>query len=108
MIYKLFKHINLLLLTVVLPCVYGCGSGGGDTAALTSFLFDGNGGDIGLLQSTGGSLPLEMASVTNDAVVSSVQLATTHNPEPATMLLLGGGIVAMTYLNSVKNRGSKK
>ena len=99
---KYLKHINLLVLTIGLPFVYGCGAGGG-IAALTSFLFGGAGSSVALLSSAGSSLPLEIASA-----ASGAELAAIHNPEPATMLLLGGGVMAMTYFKSRKDRNSKR
>ena len=111
MIKKCLKHINLLVLTVVLPFVYGCGAGGGGIGALTSFLFGGSVSSIGLLSSgtAGSSVPLGIASAAGDSVISGgAELAALHNPEPATMLLLGSGVMAMTYFKSRKNRNSKK
>jgi len=96
---KYLKHINLLVLTVALPFVYGCGgAGGGGIGALTGFLFGGAGSSVGLFSSAGSSLPLEIAS--------AAEVAAIHNPEPATMLLLGSGMMAMTYFKSRKNRNS--
>ena len=94
---KYLKHINLLVLTVALTFVYGCGSSG--VGSLTSFLFGGVGSAISLLSSESSSLPLEIVPA-----VSGVELAAIHNPEPATMLLLGSGVMAMTYFKSRKNR----
>ena len=103
MIKKYSKHINLLILTAALPFVYGCGAGGG-IGALTSFLFGGSGSSLALLSGASNPVPLGIAS----AVGGGAELAALHNPEPATMLLLGGGVMAMTYFKSRKNRNSKK
>lgn len=100
---KYIRFANLFVLTVVLPFVYGCGSGGGDVASLGSFLF---GGGNATLMDSGNALPLELAVASTEAV-GSAGLATIHNPEPATMLLMGSGVVAMAYVKSRKNRGSK-
>lgn len=83
------KHImlrahNLVLLSVI-PLLYGCQGGGGSSASLGSLLGDipGGGGDSTVV-----------ASVTTDS------LATVHQPEPATLLLIGSGIVALSYMKS--------
>ena len=93
---KYLKQINLLILAAVLPFVQGCGAGGG-IASLTSFLFGGGGG-------IGSFLPLGIAAATG----GGTELAALHNPEPASMLLVGGGMMAMTYFRSRKNRNTQK
>lgn len=84
------KAKNLALLSILLPFVYGCGSDSG----LLGSLFGGSGGSssIGLLAGGGGGAG------------GGAALPTLVNPEPATMLLLGGGVVAMRYLKQRKNR----
>lgn len=94
---KYSKQINLLALAAVLPFVQGCGAGVGGIGALTSFLF-GEGGSIGSF------LPLGIAAVTGGG--GGAELAALHNPEPATMLLVGGGMATMAYFRSRKNRNS--
>ena len=94
---KYLKQINLLILAAVLPFVQGCGAGGG-IASLTSFLFGGGGG-------IGSFLPLGIAAATGGG---GTELAALHNPEPASMLLVGGGMMAMTYFRSRKNRNTQK
>ena len=86
---------------MALPSVYGCGAGGGGIGALTGFLFGGAGSSFA--GGVGGFLPLGIA-----AAGGGVELAAIHNPEPASMLLVGGGMAAMTYLKSRKNHNSKK
>ena len=83
-----FKFLKLVALAGALPFIYGCGSGGG---SLLSLLFGPVSG-AGILS----SIP--------DAVVTGLSgvpeaTATLVNPEPASMLLLGGGLAAMTYFS---------
>ena len=81
---------KLAVLAAMLPFVYGCGSSG--VSSLASFLFGstGIGGGIALLGGAGA-----------DAALGG-EVATLVNPEPASMLLLGGGLAAMTYFKSKK------
>lgn len=105
MFKKYLAHVNLTLLTVILPAMYGCKSGSGGDSSLSGFLFgsDGttNGGDIALL---GGGSSGAASSV---ASTSGTDLAMLHQPEPASMLLIGGGLMAMTYFKSKIDRRSK-
>lgn len=106
------KYIHALqgiALVLLLPCLYGCqgggSSGGGSSsgASLSSFAF--GAGD------NGGSLPLvidpasgtDTATTTSTDTTTGTQLATLHNPEPATMLLFGSGILAMRFARNRKN-----
>ncbi len=85
----LARFINFSILSVVLPFVYGCQTGGGG----------------GLASALGVSGPASPAATggTGDGgatIVTTLQtgpetIATIHNPEPATMLLLTGGLAAM-------------
>ena len=88
------KFLKLVVLTGALPFVYGCGSGG--VSSLASFLFGstGIGGGIALLGGAAADLALTGGGGT--------ELATLHQPEPASMLLLGGGLAAMTYFTRRK------
>ena len=72
------RVINFAILSIVLPCVYGCIPG--------AAAFLGNSGGAGA--ASGGTL---LASGGGAAI------ATIHNPEPATMLLMGAGMMAMAY-----------
>lgn len=79
------RLLKLFALVGALPFIYGCGSGGG-TSALLSFL-----GLTGV-----GSTPFFIAAAGSEAAVDA-GVTTLVNPEPASMLLVGGGLVAMTY-----------
>jgi len=85
------KLQNFLLLSVLLPVVYGCqGSGGSDGSNPSIASLLGGGG------TEGGTDATTVVTTTGE------QLAQLHQPEPATMLLLGGGLVAMHYLKNKK------
>lgn len=82
---------NFFVLSVLLPVIYGCGGGGGGGGSALGALFspDGGGGGGGGLPGGGGG---------------GEGLATIHNPEPATILLMGGGMAAMgLYRKHKKN-----
>ena len=80
---------NIAMFAVILPFVYGCNGGGGGISASVGGLFGGKTASI--------------ASLTTDVSSGSGGLATLHNPEPATMVLLGSGMLMMGYLRSRKN-----
>ena len=88
-----FKHLKLIALALALPFIYGCGGG---ASSLLGFLFGSGGsiGDIVLLVGGGGG-------------GGGGGLAGLHSPEPASMLLLGSGLMAMSYFKSKTNRRSK-
>lgn len=76
------KFLKLVTLAGALPFIYGCNSGGDGSAA--SVLFD--------------KAVVDVASVPPPVeLVSGTDLAALHSPEPASMLLLGGGLVAAAY-----------
>ncbi len=81
------KFLKLVALAGVLPFVYGCGSGG--SGSLLGFLF----GSTGI----GGGLALLGGAAADATIGAGADVATLVNPEPASMLLLGGGLAAMTY-----------
>ena len=85
---------NYAVLSLLLPFVYGCqgGGGGGGGSAASGLLpvSDGGSGISGLSGLSGGS---------GDP---GTTIATIHNPEPATMLLIGGGLMAMRYYKTKK------
>ena len=94
-IYKIF---NFLLLAF-LPLLAGCGGGGSSSLVGLGSLFAGGGGGSGFVGGDGGAGP--------DLGFSGggVDIATISGPEPASLLLLGGGIAAISYL---KNRITTK
>ena len=85
------KFLKLIVLAGALPFVYGCGSGGG-VSSLASFLF----GSTGI----GGGIAL-LGGAAADATLGGggAGLATLHQPEPVSLLLVGGGLAAMTYFS---------
>jgi hypothetical protein len=99
---KYFSRITkLFVLTAGLPFVYGCGSGAG-VGSLVGFLFGSGGlggGEIALLGSSAGSAASGVLS-------GGANVASLVNPEPASMLLLGSGLIAISYFTS-KNRPQK-
>lgn len=82
--------MNFLILSVLLPVVYGCNGGSGGGSASLGSLFAGGSPSGSSTGSTSGSV----GSGGGDA------LASIQNPEPATMMLIGGGVAAMAYLRS--------
>lgn len=88
----LAQSSKLIALAAALPFIYGCGGGAG-VGSLVGFLFGGGlgAGEIALL-STGGA-----GSVIG---TGGAGLAVLHNPEPASMLLVGSGLMAMGYFKS--------
>ena len=85
---KLWAKINnFLLFSLLLPVVYGCnsGGGGGEAAPLGGLFMD---------------EPATTATGTLLADGGGETLAQIHNPEPATLMLIGGGMMAMGYMRS--------
>lgn len=104
-------YLQALTLALLIPCLYGCGSGGDNSASLSSFAFGSGDATVSLLSSGDDpGAPPAQDSFSSTSAITSTQLATIHNPEPATMLLLGSGIVAMRLTRNRKNsppRGHK-
>ena len=92
------NHINIrtLIVCISLPLLAGCQGGGADLISLLGSLFGGPAGSAGLLSLLDSSSGI---GVTNDG---GIGLAAVHNPEPATLLLLGGGMAAMARFRSRK------
>jgi len=90
------KYLKFVVLASALPFIYGCGAGG--VGSLVGFLFGGGLGNIGDIVLLGGG----GGGGGGGAIASLTQ------PEPASLLLIGSGIMAMTYFKSKADRHSKK
>ena len=92
---QLFKSAKFIALAAVLPFIYGCGAGSG-TGSLVGFLFGGgvSGGELALLTIPGGG---------PGGGGLGASLPTLTNPEPASMLLVGGGLMVMGFFRSKKH-----
>lgn len=91
------KCLKFVVLAAALPFIYGCGGAG--IGSLVGFLFGsglGSVGEIALLGSSG-----------SGAIAGASGVASLINPEPASMLLVGSGMMAMSYFKSKTNRRSK-
>jgi len=75
------------LLAVIVPLLSGCGGGGASLLGLGSLFgfLGGGGGDFG-------------KSFTDPDLLANIGT----NPEPATMLLMGGGVATMAYFKAKK------
>jgi len=90
------RCLKFVVLASALPFIYGCGGGG--VGSLVGFLFGGGlGGSIGDIVLLGGG-----GGGGGGSIASLIQ------PEPASLLLIGSGIMAMTYFKSKADRHSKK
>ena len=81
----LFRSLNFVLLSVMLPLISGCIGGGGDASLLGSLFGASSDGSTFVVSGGDGA-----------------QLASVHHPEPMTMLLVGGGTMTMAYLRNKK------
>jgi hypothetical protein len=79
MIKNLLNKINYVVIALAYPLLTGCNGGGGSAGI--------GGGASGIAGGAGGGS----------------SFATIHNPEPTTMLLMGGGMMAIAmYKNKFK------
>jgi hypothetical protein len=78
---------NLILLSAI-PILHGCGGGGGGSASVGSLF--------------------SPASTTLASLPGGGSGSEIVNPEPATMLLMGGGMLALGYLRRHSTRKSEK
>jgi len=93
------KYLKFVVLASALPFIYGCGAGAG-IGSLVGFLFgSGLGGSIGDIVLLGGG---------GGGGVGGGGIASLTQPEPATMLLLGSGLMTMSYFKAKAGRRNKK
>ena len=90
----IYRIKNFLMLSILLPVVYGCGGGGGGGDLASLF---GGSPSSGSSVVTGGGGEI----IIGGGGVEEI-LPTLHNPEPATLLLIGSGIAAIGYLKRHK------
>ena len=101
-----FKYLKLFALAAALPFIYGCGGGAG-IGSLVGFLFGSGGlgsiGDIALLGGIGGGIAGAVGGAASGGGAAGIA-----TPEPATMLLLGSGLMTMSYFKAKAGRRNKK
>ncbi len=102
---KLVMKLQAFLLLTLIPMLYGCNPGAGDSSLGSLF---GSGGQ-GSVLSTNSNIGGPGGDVVTNAVFNgaSDHLGNVASPEPATALLLGGGMVALGYLQNMKKRSSQ-
>jgi hypothetical protein len=102
---KIIGKINdYAMLVCTLPLIYGCsgGGGGGGLGFLGSFF-----GGGGSASSGGGTFTSGFAfNGGAGAAGGATGIATIVNPEPASMLLMGSGLVAMAIYNKKRHQKS--
>lgn len=103
MIRKLYTHLQSAALLALMPVLTGCGGGGGGGTGSLGSLFGGgsSGGSSAGLTTSGGSGAAELALAAGQAAEG---VSVIVNPEPATMMLMGGGMATLAYF---KSRGNK-
>jgi len=106
-----YKYVKFIALAAALPFVYGC-AGGVGTGSLLGFLFGGGlsgGTEIALLAAgAGGGIAgaLGLGGAAGGGA-GAAGIATLVQPEPASMLLVGSGLMALGYFKSKINQRSK-
>ena len=95
------RIINIFLFFSLLPTLVSCSGGGGSLGFLSSLgsLFAAGSG----FGSSGFTL-LASSSGIGSSEVTGATIATIHNPEPASMLLMGSGLLAMSYFRKKSNK----
>lgn len=90
----IFKIKNFLMLSILLPVVSGCGGGsdGGSLASLFGSSTSAGSGSGGIAGAGAGVAGGVGGAIGGGGVPALV------NPEPATLLLIGSGIAAISYL----------
>jgi len=85
---KILNTISRFGWAMILPALAGCNGGGGSGSSLSTLgsLF------AGTDSSTGGTTLASVSTLSADAMV---------NPEPASLLLIGGGLVTLGYIKSL-------
>ncbi|MCA9405366.1 MAG: hypothetical protein KC684_02430 [Candidatus Omnitrophica bacterium] len=95
MFAKISNKISGMLLAATSVILTGCGGGGGGGSLGNLF----SGADVNALAAldagNNSGVPLLAATAIEEA-----SLAAVHNPEPASVLLIGGGVAAMTYFKN--------
>jgi len=87
---KIKKVSKLLCFYVTTLVIAGCNGGGG-------------GGSLGFLGNLGGS-----SSGAGSSGIGDTTLATYHNPEPSSILLLTSGLIGMAIYAKARLRGKGK
>ena len=97
-IKQITRYFNEIITVFLIPLVSGCGGGGGSSSALGSLFSPSAGAGTGE-----GLHGIDLLPLVNNSGGESITLA--HNPEPTSMFLIGGGMVALAYLrNNMKYR----
>jgi hypothetical protein len=101
MIKKITDLFTKLSILVCMPLITGCGGSGGG-GGVGSLFSTSNLTEITKIASsdgsTGGSQGFEAVFSLASVGSTDAAITTVHNPEPATMLLLSSGIVAMAFM----------
>lgn len=108
------KILSLFLLSSVVFVLNGCGSGGGGGGILDLLSAITGGGSSSVSSMSSGGITSGITSGGSSLVSegisdssSSIALATTHNPEPSSLLLLASGLVSMGVYAKAKLRRKK-